>query len=136
MLLKDPVLQAGAGPTGLLLALTLAKNGVPVRIVDKDATFHLGQRGSGIQPRTLEIYNYLGMLPDYLNNGGLLVPRCVYEMPEGVKPAKIFEMSRYEEPTPSVPFVSSALERGVSVLTLVLEEPLGHWARAQRGDSP
>ena len=43
------IIQAGAGPTGLLLALTLLKNGVQVRVVDKDPNRHPGQRGSGIQ---------------------------------------------------------------------------------------
>ena len=102
------MVQVGAGPTGLLLALTLAKNGVPVRIIDKDATLHVGERGAGIQPRTLEIYNYLGMLPEYISNGALMAPRCVYEMPGGVKPIKVFDMAPYQEPTPSVPFVSTS----------------------------
>ena len=41
--------QAGAGPTGLFLALTLLKNGVQVRVVDGDPHRHPGHRGSGIQ---------------------------------------------------------------------------------------
>lgn len=45
----DDVIQAGAGPTGLFLALTLLKNGVQVRVVDRDPNRHPGQRGSGIQ---------------------------------------------------------------------------------------
>lgn len=102
---------------------------MPVRIIDKDATFHVGQRGAGIQPRTLEIYNYLGMLPDYLNNGSLLVQRCVYEMPEGIKPIKIFDMSPHGDPTPSVPYVSTTIQRVKLLLIRLLEEPLGNRAR-------
>ena len=90
----------------MIFALTLAKNGVPVRVLEKDSEYHKGQRGSGLQPRTLELYNYLGVLSDITSKGSLMVPRCVYEMPEGRKPIKIFNMSEYEEPTPSVPFVS------------------------------
>lgn len=32
---REPVLIVGAGPTGLVLALWLTRQGVPVRIVDK-----------------------------------------------------------------------------------------------------
>jgi len=32
-----PVLIVGAGPTGLVLALWLAKAGIPVRIIDRSA---------------------------------------------------------------------------------------------------
>lgn len=104
--------QAGAGPSGLVLALTLAQNGVPVRIIDKDPAFHSGQRGSGIQPRTLEVYHFLGVLPDVLARGSGMLKRCIYEMPGGIKPAKIIDMSPHAEPTPSVPFVRSFMQSG------------------------
>ncbi|KAJ6481833.1 hypothetical protein C8R45DRAFT_1100240 [Mycena sanguinolenta] len=51
---------AGAGPAGLVLALILLKNGVSVRIIDKEMEHRIGSRGSGIQPRTLELYHILG----------------------------------------------------------------------------
>ncbi|EKM55697.1 uncharacterized protein PHACADRAFT_93624, partial [Phanerochaete carnosa HHB-10118-sp] len=38
----------GAGPSGLVLALSLLKNGVSVRIIEKDAEHHRGERGPGI----------------------------------------------------------------------------------------
>ena len=44
-----PTLQAGAGPTGLTLALALLKNGVPVRIIDKMPEPRVGQKGNGLQ---------------------------------------------------------------------------------------
>ncbi|KAF7798986.1 hypothetical protein EIP86_010215 [Pleurotus ostreatoroseus] len=99
-----PILIAGAGPTGLVLALTLAKNGIPVRIIEKDSQFHVGQRGSGLQPRTLELFRFLGVADDIVNGGRRLVKRCIYEMPDGRKPARIFDMAPWEEPTPSVPY--------------------------------
>ncbi|EKM55701.1 uncharacterized protein PHACADRAFT_195746 [Phanerochaete carnosa HHB-10118-sp] len=58
------VLVVGAGPSGLVLALTLLKNGVPVRIIEKDAQYHRGERGPGIMPRTLEIEHFLGVADD------------------------------------------------------------------------
>lgn len=42
-------IQVGAGPTGLILALSLLKNGIPVRIVEKAPVHYSGIfRGSGI----------------------------------------------------------------------------------------
>ncbi|KZT20172.1 FAD-binding monooxygenase [Neolentinus lepideus HHB14362 ss-1] len=78
-----PVFVVGAGPTGLVLALTLRQNGVPVRIIDKVAKPHVGSRGSGIMPRTLEVYNYLGVLPDVLKGAvplpvNRLIPHLEY----------------------------------------------------------
>ncbi|EJC99073.1 uncharacterized protein FOMMEDRAFT_161305 [Fomitiporia mediterranea MF3/22] len=55
------VLIVGSGPAGLVLALSLLKNGIPVRIIEKDAQHHNGERGSGISPRTLEIEQFLGI---------------------------------------------------------------------------
>ncbi|EEB99765.1 hypothetical protein MPER_00475, partial [Moniliophthora perniciosa FA553] len=39
----------GAGPSGLALALSLLRNGVPVRIINKQLKHGVGQRGAGIQ---------------------------------------------------------------------------------------
>ncbi|CCM01286.1 uncharacterized protein FIBRA_03335 [Fibroporia radiculosa] len=101
-----PVLIAGSGPCGLALALTLAKNGVKVRVIEKDSQFHLGQRGAGIQPRTLEVYNLLGVLPDVYARGLPLTQMCFYKLPGGVEPLKAFYMVPPEEPTLSVPYIN------------------------------
>ncbi|KAL0569637.1 hypothetical protein V5O48_012321 [Marasmius crinis-equi] len=44
-----PVLIVGAGPAGLFCALSLAQNGVKVRILDKADRFYVGSRGYGVQ---------------------------------------------------------------------------------------
>ncbi|MBV8342064.1 MAG: FAD-dependent monooxygenase, partial [Gammaproteobacteria bacterium] len=55
------VLIAGAGPTGLVLALWLTKLGVKVRIVDKSAEAGTTSRALAVQARTLELYQQLGL---------------------------------------------------------------------------
>lgn len=55
------VLVAGAGPTGLVLALWLARAGVAVRIVDRAAEAGTGSRAMAVQARTLELYRQLGL---------------------------------------------------------------------------
>ncbi len=60
--MKDcEVLIAGAGPTGLVLALWLARAGVAVRIVDRAPEAGTGSRAMAVQARTLELYRQLGL---------------------------------------------------------------------------
>ncbi|KAA1473587.1 hypothetical protein DENSPDRAFT_882158 [Dentipellis sp. KUC8613] len=60
----SPILVVGSGPAGLIAALTLRKNNVPVRIIERLESFNAGVRGPGIQPRTQELLRFLGVLPD------------------------------------------------------------------------
>jgi 2-polyprenyl-6-methoxyphenol hydroxylase-like FAD-dependent oxidoreductase len=55
------VLIAGAGPTGLVLALWLTRQGVDVRIVDKATGPGLTSRAVVVHVRTLELYRQLGL---------------------------------------------------------------------------
>lgn len=55
------VLIAGAGPTGLTLAIDLARRGVHCRIIDRGAGPQPGSRGFGLKPRTLEVFDDLGV---------------------------------------------------------------------------
>ncbi len=68
-----PVLIAGAGPTGLVLALWLTRRGVPVRIIDKAAEAGTTSRALAVQVRTLEFYRQLGFA-DALVAEGVRIP--------------------------------------------------------------
>jgi len=63
------VLIAGAGPTGLVLALWLAKSGVRVRIVDKVADPGTTSRALVVHARTLELYREIGVADDVVARG-------------------------------------------------------------------
>ena len=63
------VLIIGAGPTGLVLALWLAKLGAKVRIVDKTAEPGTTSRALAVQARTLELYRQLDLTEAVLANG-------------------------------------------------------------------
>ena len=63
------VLIAGAGPTGLVLALWLAKLGVKVRIIDKTAEPGTTSRALAVQARTLELYQQLDLTGAVLARG-------------------------------------------------------------------
>ncbi len=55
------IVIAGAGPTGLVLALRLARHGVPFRLIDKAAGPGEHSRAMVVHARTLEYYRQLGM---------------------------------------------------------------------------
>lgn len=64
-----PVLIAGAGPTGLVLALWLTKIGIKVRIIDKAQEKETTSRALVIHARTLEFYRQLQIVDDIVDAG-------------------------------------------------------------------
>ena len=66
---RTEVLVVGAGPTGLMLACDLARRGVAVRIVDRGLEFPHGSRGKGLSPRSLEVFDDLGVIDRLLKSG-------------------------------------------------------------------
>ncbi|MNM59715.1 Pentachlorophenol 4-monooxygenase [compost metagenome] len=58
---QTDVLIVGAGPTGLVLALWLTRQGVCARIVDKSSGPGEASRAMAVQARTLELYRQLDM---------------------------------------------------------------------------
>jgi 2-polyprenyl-6-methoxyphenol hydroxylase-like FAD-dependent oxidoreductase len=68
------VLIAGAGPSGLTLACELARRGVPFRLVEAAPGPQPGSRGKGIQPRTLEVFEDLGIVDRVIANGRMAMP--------------------------------------------------------------
>jgi 2-polyprenyl-6-methoxyphenol hydroxylase-like FAD-dependent oxidoreductase len=74
------VLVVGAGPVGLALAIGLARAGVDCRIIERDREFRTaGVRGKGVNPRTLEVFDDLGVVERILDRGVLNLKLRVYE---------------------------------------------------------
>ncbi|KAG1809470.1 FAD binding domain-containing protein [Suillus variegatus] len=122
---RPPVLVVGAGPAGLVAALTLLQNGIPVRIIDKDPNPRIGQRGPGIWPRSFELFNFLD------------VPE-VNELAKPVLTLRSYKhgtmefateslMTRHVEPTPTIPFHVPKLI-GQQLLDVILRRHLGKFS--------
>ncbi|KAI0816870.1 monooxygenase [Trametes gibbosa] len=103
---KPPVLVVGAGPGGLVAALALAQNGVPVRIIEKLPAFHTASRGAGVQPRSLEVYHFLGLLPDIHKRLQHTPPFVSYKLPGGTEVARTWSLYEIIEPTTDRPFTN------------------------------
>ncbi|MGK4584789.1 FAD-dependent monooxygenase [Kitasatospora sp. HPMI-4] len=59
------VLVVGAGPVGLTLALGLARSGVSCRVIESEPAFRdRGVRGRGVNSRTLEVFDDLGVVDE------------------------------------------------------------------------
>ncbi|MGH2887849.1 MAG: FAD-dependent monooxygenase, partial [Solirubrobacteraceae bacterium] len=64
-----PVVIVGAGPTGVMLAIELARRGVEVSVLDKQLERPQESRAIGIHARTLEIFHQLGIVNEFLELG-------------------------------------------------------------------
>lgn len=71
---EPTVLIVGAGPTGLTLACELARQGVAFRLIEASPGPQRGSRGKGIQPRSLEVFDALGIVERILANGQMAMP--------------------------------------------------------------
>ena len=98
---SESIVIIGAGPTGLTLARELQSRGVPFRLLEKDATLMPGSRGKGIQPRTQEVLDDLGLIDRFRAVGGDYPPLLIH-LPGGGTMTR--RMDEHHEPTPSVPY--------------------------------
>lgn len=92
------VLVVGAGPTGLVLAIELARRGVAVRIVERAAVPSGASRAKGLQPRTLELFHRLGVVEAILAGGGRFPRWRSYSGTRLLWEKSIFEMLGLGEP--------------------------------------
>lgn len=69
LMTHTPVLIVGAGPAGLMMACELARFGVSFRIIDKNPERTLTSNAAGIQTRTLELFEQIGIIDRFLLKG-------------------------------------------------------------------
>ncbi|GAU65054.1 putative monooxygenase [Streptomyces sp. NBRC 110611] len=100
------VLIAGAGPTGLALGIDLARRGVRALIVERQDRLSPGARGTGLQPRTQEVYDDLGVLDVIRANGGSYPEMALWEDGRIVSSRQMIEQVA---PTPSTPYASALM---------------------------
>ncbi|KAK4196478.1 FAD binding domain-containing protein [Triangularia verruculosa] len=72
------VLIVGAGPSGLEVALSLARQGVSFRIIDKAPTPLTAGRADGVQPRFLETVATWGLASEIAEEGPLIERTAIY----------------------------------------------------------
>ncbi|KAL2052330.1 hypothetical protein ABVK25_007489 [Lepraria finkii] len=73
------VLICGAGPSGLQVALSLVRQGVTFRIIDKAPTPLIAGRADGVQPRFLETLHSWGLATEVHEEGPLIEHTAIYK---------------------------------------------------------
>jgi 2-polyprenyl-6-methoxyphenol hydroxylase-like FAD-dependent oxidoreductase len=121
------VLICGAGAAGLTLAIDLARRGVAFRLIEKSAAPFHGSRGKGIQPRSLEVFQDLGVVDRMFAAGGPYPPLREYRADGGFTDAALTEDWK---PTPAEPF------RAPLMLPQFLTEAVLRERLAELGHSP
>jgi 2-polyprenyl-6-methoxyphenol hydroxylase-like FAD-dependent oxidoreductase len=71
-------LVVGAGPVGLTMAAELARHGVSCRIVDQLASPLPYCRAIGVTPRTLEVWDDMGVATTMIDAGLWIDKTCRY----------------------------------------------------------
>jgi 2-polyprenyl-6-methoxyphenol hydroxylase-like FAD-dependent oxidoreductase len=94
------VLIAGAGPTGLVLALWLTRMGVRVRIVDKTAEPGTTSRALAVQARTLEFYSQVGLADTMVAQGRKTIAANLWVAGKRAAHAVLGEMGKGLSPFP------------------------------------
>ncbi|ROM61772.1 2-polyprenyl-6-methoxyphenol hydroxylase [Pseudomonas brassicacearum] len=123
---ETQVLICGAGAAGLAMAIELARRGIPFRLIEKaDQPFN-GSRGKGIQPRTQEIFEDMGILDRIVAVGGVYPTERRYRDDGSFTDGVAIEQNH---PTPAEPHLSPLmvpqwLTEGVMRERLL---ELGHW---------
>ncbi len=95
------VLICGAGAAGLTLATDLARRGVDFRLIEKQNDPFRGSRGKGIQPRTQEVFEDLGIIDRVVALGGLYPPQREYRDDGTFQDTVVVELP---DPTPAEPY--------------------------------
>jgi 2-polyprenyl-6-methoxyphenol hydroxylase-like FAD-dependent oxidoreductase len=124
------VLVAGAGPTGLTLALDLARRDIAVRVIDRSPAFPGGSRGKGLSPRTLEVLDDLGVADEALASGVTHLPHRKYRGTEIVAEA---DPEAGREPTEQIPYPVGLLIPQWRVEQILRERLAHHGVEVERG---
>jgi 2-polyprenyl-6-methoxyphenol hydroxylase-like FAD-dependent oxidoreductase len=98
---EKTVLIAGSGPTGLTLAIDLLRRGISCRLIEAAEMPFTGSRGKGIQPRTLEIFDDLGIIEPILAAGEPYPRMRVHLGPFSMRTGSL---SSSKPPTASTPY--------------------------------
>ncbi|MEK0097103.1 FAD-dependent oxidoreductase [Streptomyces sp. A475] len=94
------VLVVGAGPTGLALAVDLARRGVDALVVERADALFPGSRGKGIQPRTREVFHDLGVLDAIHACGGPYPVGMIWQDGARVGEHRMFDPGEASEDSP------------------------------------
>ena len=102
------MLVVGAGPTGLMLALELARRGINLRIVDKLAARSPYSRALVVHARSLELFQNLGIDDAFLAAGYRAIAVSGYVKGRRAVDVELGDIGAAATPFPFILFISQA----------------------------
>lgn len=123
------VLIVGAGPTGLVAAIQLARYGVPLRIIDKEVRRSDKSRALAVHARTLEILDRVGLADELIRRGTRAQKGNIHVNGRLTAQMQFGDIGIDETPYPFILLVSQAdteqvLERYLNTLGVTVERPV------------
>jgi 2-polyprenyl-6-methoxyphenol hydroxylase-like FAD-dependent oxidoreductase len=103
--MKTDVIIVGAGPSGLALAGQFIRYGVDFVIFDKNETITPHSKAIGVQARTLEIYEQIGLAEDLIAQGAIAGKTRLIVGGEARGEVEFSEIGKGLSPYPFVLFV-------------------------------
>ena len=120
-----PVLIVGAGPTGLVLGIELARRGIPFRLIDRMAEPAPWSAAIFVKPRSLELLAGLDLIDPFMAHGQIVEGVDIHL---GAKQVAAVRFGDLDTPYPFI--LSIPEEQTKSLLTERLEQLSG---RVERG---
>jgi 2-polyprenyl-6-methoxyphenol hydroxylase-like FAD-dependent oxidoreductase len=100
MTTKQPidVIIVGSGPTGLMAATLLARCGISVRLLDKSEQQAHESRAFGVQAKSLELLQSIGLAEEFLNRGLIAGGAQVFQEGKQVAELNFDDIGRPDTP--------------------------------------
>ncbi|WP_329584193.1 FAD-dependent monooxygenase [Kitasatospora sp. NBC_01250] len=95
------VLVVGAGATGLALACDLARRDVRALVIEQQDGLFPGSRGKGVQPRTQEVFDDLGVIDAIRAAGGRYPKMLTWR---GDQPVREWDLIAQDATEPGTPY--------------------------------
>jgi 2-polyprenyl-6-methoxyphenol hydroxylase-like FAD-dependent oxidoreductase len=92
------VIIVGSGPTGLMAATLLARCGISVRIVDKSEQQAHESRAFGVQAKSLELLESIGLAEEFLNRGLIAGGAQIYQDGKQIAELNFDDIGRPDTP--------------------------------------
>ena len=96
----------GGGPAGMVLALLLARAGVPVALLEEHGDFERDFRGDTIHPSTMELMDELGLADRLLRLPHTKIDTLTFQAPSG--PVRLADLRGLKTEFPYVTFMPQA----------------------------
>jgi 2-polyprenyl-6-methoxyphenol hydroxylase-like FAD-dependent oxidoreductase len=107
------VLISGAGPTGLMLAVLLAREGVPFRIFDRSESRAKESRALGVWPKSLELFQSVGLIDKVMEQGRAVHSASMYLNGRNLANISFSGIGRDDTPYPFIFMLAQSASEGI-----------------------